>query len=230
MVRPGCPPAAKERRSMGENQERRRARRQRRGLLRVDEILAAAGALFAEIGYDKATTNLIAARAGVSPGSLYQFFPNKEAIALAYATAATAELHQLYDTILAPEVTALPLLAFLDTFIDALMVFNRNYPGYLALSIASTISSSLALALADLQRGIFGRLEALFAALLPQSSPEERRLRGLISYRVFIAVLSLALDAEGDDARAIVRELKTVLYRYWAPIIGPERAPDEPPP
>jgi len=47
---------------MGENQERRQARRQKRGALRVEEILQAAGALFAEIGYDKVTTNMIAAR------------------------------------------------------------------------------------------------------------------------------------------------------------------------
>src|SRR6266516_4250958 len=77
---------------MGENQERRQARRQKRGTLRVEEILQAAGALFAEIGYDKVTTNMIAARAGVSRGSLYQFFPHKEAIAQAFATDAINHL------------------------------------------------------------------------------------------------------------------------------------------
>ena len=74
---------------MGENQERRQARRQKRSVLRVEEILHAAGVLFAELGYDKVTTNMIAARAGVSPGSLYQFFSNKEAIAQAFAADAT---------------------------------------------------------------------------------------------------------------------------------------------
>jgi AcrR family transcriptional regulator len=202
---------------MTENQQRRRARRQPRGLLRADAILAAAGAVFADIGYDKATTNLIAARAGVSPGSLYQFFSNKEAIAQAYAAAATARLHEVYDTILAPDVITLPLREFLDTFIDALMVFNREYPGYLALSVASTISAPLALALADLRRGIDGRIEATIAALWPEGSAEERRIRGLVSYRLFLALLPLALSGPEDDQPAIVREMKTVLYRYWAP-------------
>jgi AcrR family transcriptional regulator len=204
---------------VGENQQRRRARRQQRGLLRTEEILAAAGALFAEVGYDKTTTNMIAARAGVSPGSLYQFFPNKEAIAHAYAAAATTRLREAYDSVLAPEVIALPLADFLDVFIDALMVVNRAYPGYLALSIASTISEPLALALADLQQGIFARLDALLAALWPQGTPEERRLHGLISYRLFLALLPLALGDQGEDQQAIVRELKAVLYRYWEPII-----------
>ena len=206
---------------MGENQQRRRARRQQRGLLRTEEILAAAGALFAEVGYDRATTNMIAARAGVSPGSLYQFFPNKEAIAHAYAAAATARLHQVYDTVLAPDVIALPLKDFLDTFIEGLMSFNRQYPGYLALSVAATISPPLALALADLQQGIFARLDAMIAALWPDGTPEQRRLHGLISYRLFLALLPLALGDPEDDQQAIVREMKAVLYRYWAPIIGP---------
>lgn len=200
---------------MGANQERRRARRQRRGLLREEEILQAAGALFADIGYDKATTNLIAARAGVSPGSLYQFFSNKEAIALAYAGAAAAELQQVYDTVLRPEVIGLPLQDFLDVYIDALIAFNRTYPGYLALSIASTISAPLALALADLRHGIAGRMDALFTTLSPASTPEERWIRGLISYRLFIAILPLVLGADGDDQEAIVRELKIILFRYW---------------
>ncbi len=101
---------------MGENQARRQARRQQRGLLRVEEILAAAGALFAEQGYDNVTTNMITARAGVSPGSLYQYFPNKEAIAQAFAADATEQLAQVYDTMWSPEVLALPLQSFLSTF------------------------------------------------------------------------------------------------------------------
>jgi AcrR family transcriptional regulator len=205
---------------VGENEERRRARRQKRGLVRSEEILVAAGALFAEVGYDKATTNMIAARAGISPGSLYQFFPHKEAIAHAYAASAAAHLHAVYDVVLAPDVIGLPLARFIDTFVDALIAFNRENPGYLALSIAATISGPLALALADLQGGIAGRLEALFAALWPEGAPEQRRLHGLVSYRIFLALLPLALGHGEADQEAIVRELKTVLYRYWEPIVA----------
>lgn len=206
---------------MAENQERRRARRQPRGLLREEEILAAAGALFAEVGYDKVTTNLIATRAGVSPGSLYQFFSNKEAIAQAYAAAATSRLHGVYDTALSPGVIGLPLQGFLDVFIDALIAFNREYPGYLALSIASTISAPLALALADLRHGIQGRLDAMFGVRWPTIAPEQRRIRGLVSYRIFLALFPLTLDGPEEDRQAITRELKVILYRYWEGVADP---------
>lgn len=52
-----------------------------RGKLRVAALLDAAAALFAERGYEATTMTEIAARAGASIGSLYQFFPSKEALA-----------------------------------------------------------------------------------------------------------------------------------------------------
>src|ERR1700761_293952 len=52
-----------------------------RGKQRVAELLQAAAAVFAEKGYEAATMTEIAARAGAPIGSLYQFFPVKEALA-----------------------------------------------------------------------------------------------------------------------------------------------------
>jgi len=209
---------------MGENQERRQARRQKRGVLRVEEILQAAGALFAELGYDKVTTNMIAARAGVSPGSLYQFFSNKEAIAQAFAADATEQLHRVYESMLSSEAMTLPLQTFLDTFIDRIVAFNRSCPGYLALELGSTISSSLALALADFQQGLLARQDAILAAYWPQSTGEQRRLPLLVSYRLFLALLPLALQGDEERQKAIVHEMKVVLYRYLEPIVSEQRA------
>lgn len=58
----------------------RRAARQERSQATVDAILEAATRLFAEGGLDQVNTNHIAELAGVSIGSLYQYFPSKEAI------------------------------------------------------------------------------------------------------------------------------------------------------
>ncbi len=49
----------------------------------VDAILEAAIDLLAARGYARTSTNLIASRAGVSVGSLYQYFPHKDAIVAA---------------------------------------------------------------------------------------------------------------------------------------------------
>jgi len=73
--------------------------RRARGLQRIASILDAAEVVFARMGYEEATTNHIAAQAEISPGSLYQFFSNKEEIAQALASRYTEELQQAYDTI-----------------------------------------------------------------------------------------------------------------------------------
>ncbi len=49
----------------------------------VDVVLKAAAQVFARRGYSGATTNHIAERAGVSIGTLYEYFPSKDAILVA---------------------------------------------------------------------------------------------------------------------------------------------------
>jgi AcrR family transcriptional regulator len=61
----------------------RRAPRQERSRLTVEAILDAAARVFERHGYAAGTTNRIAERAGVSIGSLYQYYPNKDAVLVA---------------------------------------------------------------------------------------------------------------------------------------------------
>jgi AcrR family transcriptional regulator len=53
---------------------------QARAQVTVAAILEATAHILAETGYDALSTNRVAARAGVSIGSLYQYFPSKEAL------------------------------------------------------------------------------------------------------------------------------------------------------
>jgi len=63
----------------------RRVPRQERSRANVDALLDATARLLREDGYAALTTNRIAERAGVSIGTLYQFFPGKEAVVAALA-------------------------------------------------------------------------------------------------------------------------------------------------
>ncbi len=56
---------------------------QARSQTTVDGILVAAAEILARTGYDRFTTNHVARAAGVSVGSLYQYFPSKEALVAA---------------------------------------------------------------------------------------------------------------------------------------------------
>lgn len=77
----------------------------------VSYVLEAATQLFGELGYERTTTNLVAEKAGVSVGSVYQYFPNKESLLLALAEShldearerATAALRGLREKSETPE-------------------------------------------------------------------------------------------------------------------------------
>ena len=67
----------------------RKSPRQQRSQQTVETILQATARVLAEHGYAGTNTNLIAETAGVSVGSLYQYFPNKNAL--------IAALHDRHD-------------------------------------------------------------------------------------------------------------------------------------
>lgn len=58
----------------------RKTPRQERSEATVEAILAATARVLSKAGFERASTNAIARVAGVSIGSLYQYFPNKEAL------------------------------------------------------------------------------------------------------------------------------------------------------
>ncbi|HEX2492806.1 MAG TPA: TetR/AcrR family transcriptional regulator [Steroidobacter sp.] len=68
---------------------------QERSRLTVDALLEATARVLLKDGYEGASTNRIAAAAGVSIGSLYQYFPSKEALVAAVIERHTQELSQV---------------------------------------------------------------------------------------------------------------------------------------
>src|SRR6185295_11214806 len=57
-----------------------RQAKQERARATIESVLEAAAQILVDEGYEGATTNRIAEQAGVSIGSVYQYFPNKESI------------------------------------------------------------------------------------------------------------------------------------------------------
>jgi AcrR family transcriptional regulator len=66
----------------------------------VAAILQATAQVLMTNGYDGTTTNLVAEKAGVSIGSLYEYFPNKESLVAALASVHIAELMARVDAVL----------------------------------------------------------------------------------------------------------------------------------
>src|ERR1700751_860312 len=78
------------------------------GRRRVAELIEAAAAVIQERGFEAATMAEIAARAEAKIGSLYRFFPNKDAIADALMEHQAEILRAAYDAIHGQAADATP--------------------------------------------------------------------------------------------------------------------------
>ena len=72
----------------------------------VETILDATARVLAARGYAGTNTNLIAERAGVSVGSVYQYFPNKDALIVALHDRHAAQMRDVIDCVLAGSARA----------------------------------------------------------------------------------------------------------------------------
>jgi len=81
---------------------------QERSRATVDALVEATARILVREGFDKASTNHIAEQAGVSVGSLYQYFPGKEALVVAVIERHNHEIMQIVRHALA-EVALLPM-------------------------------------------------------------------------------------------------------------------------
>lgn len=82
----------------------RKSASQKRSRLTVNALLEATARILVREGFDKASTNRIAEVAGVSVGSLYQYFPSKEALVAALIDRHNQEVMQAVQGELAEAV------------------------------------------------------------------------------------------------------------------------------
>jgi AcrR family transcriptional regulator len=100
---------------------------QERSRATVDALIEATARILVREGFDQASTNHIAAKAGVSVGSLYQYFPCKEALVAAVMERHNQELMKIVRGALA-EVAALPIEQAARKLVAAAIQAHRTDP------------------------------------------------------------------------------------------------------
>src|ERR1044071_338258 len=106
----------------------RRRPRQARAQATVDAIVKATARVLVEEGYDRASTNRIAQAAGVSIGSLYQYFPSKEALVAALVETHVDRMMDAVTRILDTDNEPSDLHSSADTLVRALIAAYRVDP------------------------------------------------------------------------------------------------------
>ncbi|MDF3297596.1 TetR/AcrR family transcriptional regulator [Streptomyces tropicalis] len=200
-------------------------RRQARGERRIAQLLEAAASVFCSTGYTAASTNAIAREAGVSPGTLYQFFPNKEAIAIELGDRLVSEMRTHGDA-LTPVAPGTPLAEAVGGAVDRFIDFNCRHPVFFALMHGPDMPGRITEEHDALHATLLARVAALLTAFMPGAPDTDIARTADMCLGVYKAGLEIALNHEGDERAAYVAELKNVLVRYLGPVtVGAAAAP-----
>jgi AcrR family transcriptional regulator len=185
---------------------------QARSREKVDRILAASAELLQELSYDAVGTRLIADRAGVSVGSLYRFFPDKDAIARALLAGWFGKLASIMEGAAAGGLPAEPG-AFIEQAFDSYAEFFRNEPGFREVFFHVERDTELELAGLVNDEEISARLQRALAGRYGLSDPG-LGVSCMIAVRVGNHLLKLAFkdDPRGDPV--VLAEAKKLLRRY----------------
>jgi AcrR family transcriptional regulator len=194
----------------------RRQPQQVRSQERVKQILDVAEQLFLEVGYTTATTRAIAARAEVSVGSLYQFFPDKEAILKALASRYLAMQYQRFLDLHGPEALALPLSSYVDRMIDVFDQFYTDYPGSRAIfkQLLDTITWSAIEQIDDVEYQVVDELTRFFHDRQPSLSPQQCERIALVITKTVTELLWFSLSRDQEFRQALVVETKLLILSY----------------
>lgn len=110
----------------------RRAPQQERGQRRVSSLLNAAESVISAHGYEAATMSEIAEKAGASIGSLYQFFPSKQAVVQALRARYRDEFAKRWLPI-ERDFARLDPEGFASRLLELVIVFIDSHPAFAAL-------------------------------------------------------------------------------------------------
>jgi AcrR family transcriptional regulator len=181
---------------------------QERGQRRVAGLLRAAAGVIAEKGYEPATMCAIAERAHSSIGSLYQFFPNKEAVVDALRAQYTKEIGKLWAA-LAAQAASLTLAGFVSRLVKSLIEFAESHPAFCALFEAPPTANS-----SRRRELIRERIAQVFLACNPRI-PNAAALRlAAVVNEIVKGLLRLYARTGSDERPLILKEFNGVLLGY----------------
>jgi AcrR family transcriptional regulator len=176
---------------------------------KLDRILAAAAGLLAELPYQEVSTRLIADRAGVSVGSLYRYFPDRDSIAEALLA---GWLEELMNTFRQSDPPSRPG-SFIEQAIDTYAEVFRRVPGFRQVFYAAPRSRELE---RQQRKSDHDLAELLYKVLTARYGlpGDELAARCLVAVRVADHLVGLAFRDEPDGDRRLLGEAKTMICRY----------------
>jgi len=199
----------------------RRQPTQERSRQRVEVILDTVSDILIERGVEAVTTNLIAEKADIPIGSVYQFFPNKFAIFRALLDRFFLQIDAVFERFLSLEGPPLAWEERSDRTIEALARLWLREKAVAILWMGARHTPEMRSAAAEQ----FKKSEQYHLALLENIQPNMTPLRRRTVARVLVNVgeelLALSVKGTPKERRQLVNEAKLLMRSYLGAFIEP---------
>lgn len=172
-------------------------------------FLRAAGYVITEMGYERATMSAIAERAHSCIGSLYQFFPNKPAVAEALRDQYIKDIEQSWKT-LGRRAAGMNAESLACRLVTLQIEIVESHPALLALLDVPPASHRR-------RELIRARIATVLIANKPNMSRSTALRIASVVQHVSRGLLALYAQTDADKKIAITEEFKSVLTGYLVP-------------
>ncbi len=194
---------------MADETSMRRTPKQARGKQRVDHLLDTAAQVFDEVGIEAASTNLIARRAGVSIGSLYQFFPNKEALFNALVERYAQAMLSVFT---AQRLETLTITEIVASMVDEMLALEQEQAGFKAVFMTTSTASQLHVE-------IVGAVYAMLRAHLPLLTDAQCHETAAVGVGIVKGLMMLSAPPDNLPVERIAGIIKRALLAYLRAVL-----------
>lgn len=158
----------------------------------------------------------VAARAGASIGSLYQFFPTKDLLAAGVLQDYLGGVHRQLDD-LASRAAGMPVEDLADTLFGLLAAARAAYPAFAALVEGF---GPLPAMTADIRKDMRHRVAAVLRARAPQLAPAALEALAVATLQMMKAAAALDAEAALPGRAAGLDQLRAMLRSYLLAQLG----------
>ena len=196
----------------------RKSASQARSRQTVEALLEATARVLIKEGYDKTSTNKIAAVAGVSIGSLYQYFPTKEALVAAVIDLHMHEMFRLVRDALV-KVTTRPIEVAARELVSVMIEAHRVNPKLHRILVEQTPRTGQLENVEAVEREAYGLVRAYLEAHRDELDVADTNLAAFVCVTAVEALTHAAVvrppeSLSDEQATKLVDDVTRLVVRY----------------
>lgn len=194
--------------------------RQKRAIATWERLLDVAAEILETQGVERISTNLIAEKAGITPPTLYRYFPNKYAVLWALGDRLMQQQNVVFEKFMAESGTNISFQIERSAKLmrDTLEV-TEKHPGALAIMRAMRAVPVLQEVRLASHHQVTDAWAEQLSVMLPHLTKEEIWAKARLSVETGYAAIEMAMEETEMDRETIIQDSSLFQTAYWRSLL-----------